>query len=56
MLVHDRPWVYWDDGVLVSPPLLDDDSCLFEGAEDFPIHQLIPEADIEGLAVAVLPG
>ena len=72
MLVHGRPLVYWDDGfrgwravaqstvwsdgVVVPPPLFDDDLCLFEGVEDFPIQQFIPEAGIEGLAVAVLPG
>ena len=72
MLVHDRPWVYWDDGfrgcravaqsvvwfdgVVVSPPLFDDDLCFPEGVEDFPIQQFIPEAGIEGLAVTVLPG
>ncbi len=72
MLVHGRPLVYWDDGfrgwravaqstvwsdgVVVPPPLFDDDLCLLQGVEDFPIQQFIPEAGIEGLAVAVLPG
>ena len=46
----------WSDGVVMFTPLLDDDLCLFEGVEDFPIEQFIPEAGIEGLAVAVLPG
>jgi hypothetical protein len=72
MLVHGRPWVYWDDGfrgwwtvaqstvwshrVVASPPLFDYDWCLFEGAEDFPIEQFIPEAGVEALAVGVFPG
>ena len=72
MLVHGLSLVYWDDGlrgwravtqstvwsngVVVPPPLFDDDLCFFEGVEDFPIQQFIPEAGIEGLAVAVLPG
>ena len=43
-------------GVVVSPPLFDDDLSLFEGIEDLPIEQFVPEAGIEGLAVAVLPG
>ena len=71
MLVHGRPLVYWDDGfrgwravaqstvgsdgVVVSPPLFDDDLSLFEGIEDLPIQQFVPEAGIEGLAVSVLP-
>ena len=53
MLVYDRPWVYWDDGfrgwrtvtqstvwsdgVVVPPPLLNDDLRLFEGIEDLAI-------------------
>jgi|APSaa5957512493_1039668.scaffolds.fasta_scaffold223820_1 hypothetical protein len=72
MLVHGRPLVYWDDGfrdwravaqstvfsdgVVVSPPLFDDDLSLFDGIEDLPVEQFVPEAGIEGLAVAVLPG
>ena len=44
------------DGVVVSPPLFDDDLSLFEGIEDLPIQQFVPEAGIEGLAVSVLPG
>ena len=44
------------DGVVVPPPLFDDDLSLFEGIEDLPIQQFVPEAGIEGLAVSVLPG
>jgi len=70
--VHDRPLIYCDDGfrgwrvvaqstafsdgVVVSTPLFDDDLSLFEGIEDLPIQKLVPEASIEGLAVAVLLG
>ena len=54
MLVHGRPLVYWDDGfrgwravaqstvfsdgVVVPPPLLDNDLILFEGIEDLSIE------------------
>ena len=44
------------EGVVVSPPLFDDDLSLFESIEDLPIEQFVPEAGIEGLAIAVLPG
>ena len=46
MLVHDRTLVHlddglrvltqgtvWSDGVVVFPPLFDDDFCLFQGVE-----------------------
>ena len=72
MLVHGLSLVYWDDGfrgwravaqstvfsdgVVVPPPLLNDDLRLFEGIEALSVEQFIPEAGIEGLAVAVLPG
>ena len=46
----------FSDGVVVSPPLFDDDLSLFECIEDLPIQKLVPEAGIAGLAVAVLPG
>ena len=71
MLVHGLPLVYWDDGfrgwravaqstvfsdgVVVPPPLFDDDLCLFEGVEDFPIQQFVPEAGIETLTISVFP-
>ena len=72
MLVRDRPFVYWDDGfrgwravaqstgwsdgVVVSPPLFDDDLCISERVKDSLIQKSVPEASIEGLAVSVLPG
>ncbi len=72
MLVHDRSLVHlddglwgwravtqstvWSNGVVVPPPLLDDDLRLLQAVEDLPVEQFIPEAGIEGLAVAVLPG
>ena len=37
-------------------PLFDGDLCLFEGIENLPIQQFVPEVSIEGLGVAVLPG
>ena len=60
MLVHGRSLVYWDDGlrgwravtqstvwsngVVVPPPLLDDDLRLLQAVEDLPVEQFIPEA------------
>jgi hypothetical protein len=41
--------------VVVLPPLFDDDFGLLECVEDFAVEQLIPEAGVEGLAVAILP-
>ena len=46
----------WSDGVVVPPPLFDDDLRLLQAVEDLPIQKFIPEAGIEGLAVSVLPG
>ena len=46
----------WSDGVVVSPPLFDDDLRLLQAVEDFPIQKFIPEAGIEGLAISVLLG
>jgi hypothetical protein len=59
MLVHGRPlghrddglrgWravsqsTVWSDGVVVSPPLFDDDLSLLQGIEDLPIQQFVPE-------------
>ena len=44
------------DGVVVTTPALDDDLRLAQGVEDLAIEQLVPEAGIEALDVAVLPG
>jgi hypothetical protein len=44
------------DGVVVSPPLLDDDLSLPERLEDLAIEKFIPEAGIEAFAVSTLPG
>ena len=70
MLVSDWSLIYWDDrfagravaqsavwsdGVVVSPPLFDDDLRLLQGVEDLPIKQFVPEAGIERLTVSVLP-
>ena len=44
------------DGVVVSPPLLDDDLSLAERVEDLAIEKFIPEAGIEAFAVSILPG
>ena len=41
----------WSDGVVVSPPLFDDDLCLFQDVEDLPIQWFVPEAGIEGLSI-----
>ena len=58
MLVHGRPLIHRDDrfwsrraaaqsavgsdGVVVPPPLFDDDLCLFQGIEDLAIQQFVP--------------
>ncbi len=71
MLVHDRPGIHRNDGfrgwravaqstvrslgVVVFPPLFDDDLRLFQGVEDFAVQQFVPEAGIEAFTVAVLP-
>ena len=71
MLVHDRPLIHrddrfwsrravaqcavWSDCVVVLPPLLGDDLCLFQGVEDLAIQQFVPEASIEAFTVSVLP-
>ena len=48
--------IAWSDGIVVSPPLFDDDLRLLQAVEGLPIHQFIPEAGVEGIAVADLPG
>lgn len=72
MLVHSRPLVHRDDGfrcrwavaqstvgplgVVVFPPLFDQDLRFSKGVEDFSVKQLIPEAGVEALAESVFPG
>ena len=46
--------MFSDGGVMVSP-LFADDLRLFEGIENLPIQQFVPESSIAGLAIAVLP-
>ena len=41
--------------VVVSPPLLNDDLCLFKAVEDLPVEQFIPEPCVETLAISVFP-
>ena len=43
------------DGVVVMPPLLDEDLGLLEGGEDLAVEQLIAEAGIEAFDIPVLP-
>ena len=45
----------WSLGVVVFPPLFDDDFCLLQAVENPLIQKFIPEAGIEELAIAVLP-
>jgi len=45
----------WSHRVVVFPPLFDDDLRLFEGVEDLPVEQFIPEPSVEALAIAVFP-
>jgi hypothetical protein len=40
----------------VAPPALDDDLGLAESVEDFAVEQLVAQASVEALDVAVLPG
>ena len=43
----------WSHVVVLSEPLVDDDLGLREGLEDLAVEQLVPEAGIEALSVAV---
>src|SRR5215475_12823426 len=43
------------DHVVVPPPALDDDLGLAESVEDFAVEQLVAQASVEALDVAVLP-
>jgi len=41
--------------VVVPSPFFDDDLLLFEGIEDLPVEQFIPEVGVEALAISVFP-
>ena len=41
-------------GIVVPSPVLDDDLCLGETVEDFPIEQFVAELGVEALAVTIL--
>ena len=72
MLVHDWSGCHRDDGfrsrwavaqsticsfgVVVFPPLFDQDLCFAKRVEDLTIQQLIPEPCVEAFAISVLPG
>ena len=43
----------WSHVVVLSEPLVDDDLSLLEDVEDLAVEQLVPEAGIEALSVAV---
>ena len=45
----------WSLGVVVYPPLLDQDLSLTEAVEDYTIEQFIPHPPIETFAISVLP-
>lgn len=71
MLVHDRSLVHRDDGfrsrravaqctvgslgVVMLPPLFDDDLCFFKGVKDFTVQQLVAQSGIEAFTISVLP-
>ena len=42
-------------GVVVGPPLFDQDLGLWEGVEDLAVEQFVPHAGVEALAVSVFP-
>jgi hypothetical protein len=46
----------WSFGVVVFPPLFDQDLCFAKRVEDLTIQQLIPEPCVEAFAISVLPG
>ena len=69
--MHDWAGFHWDDGfgsrwavaqctvrslgVVVFPPLLDQDLSLTQAVEDFTVEQFIPHPPIEAFAISVLP-
>ena len=71
MLVHDWPRFHRDDGfrsrwavaqstvrafgIVMLPPLFDQDLCLPQAVEDFSVEQFIPHSRVEAFAISVLP-
>ena len=45
----------WADGIVVTSPALDHDLSLLQRVEDLPVQQLVAQAGVEALDVAVLP-
>ena len=43
------------DGVVVYPPLLDQDACLVQRIEDFTVKHFVAELTLASLGVAVFP-
>ena len=43
------------DGIVVAPPLFDDDSGFFERVEDLSIEKFVAEPGVEAFAIAVFP-
>jgi hypothetical protein len=46
----------WSDGVVRSPPALDEHLRFEQRVEDFSIEQLVTKLAVEALDVAILPG
>ena len=42
-------------GIVMLPPLFDDDLCFFKGVEDFAVQQLIAQSGVEAFTISVLP-
>ena len=42
-------------GVVMLPPLFNDDLRLFEGVKDFAVQQLIPQSGVEAFTIPVFP-
>ena len=71
MLVHSRPGFHrgdgfrgwravaqgtvWSLGVVVFPPLFNQDLRLSQAVEDLTVQQLVPESGIEAFTVSILP-
>jgi hypothetical protein len=45
----------WSNGVIVTPPCLDQHPCLGEAVEDLAVEQLVAKRTVEALVIAVLP-